>query len=128
MVLPGISTSHLLLMLGMYESVWGCLKDPDILFLLPLAVGGAAGTILTARITDMSLKKFPCQTYMVITGFVMSSVYDLFPESIDISAVPVYIFLCASGFLSVYFITRFAEKRCPPRALPCERTQGGKTV
>lgn len=105
MVLPGISTSHLLLVLGMYERVWGSLKDPDIVFLFPLMIGGAAGTVLTAKLTAAALKKYPAQSYMIIIGFVMSSVYDIFPENFDNSAVIQYILLCAAGFAAVYFIT-----------------------
>ena len=102
MVLPGISTSHLLLALGMYDKVWGCIHNPDILFLFPLILGGAAGTILTAKFITFALKKFPCQTYMVITGFVISSVYDIFPGNLDRNYIPLYIFLTAAGFLLVW--------------------------
>ncbi len=110
MVLPGISTSHLLLILGMYEAVWGCLHNPDIMFLLPLLAGAGAGTVLTAGLTDKAIKKYPAASYMVITGFVMSSVYDIFPENTDSSRLPINILLCIAGFITVYIITRFADR------------------
>jgi putative membrane protein len=94
----------------MYEAVWGCLHNPDIMFLLPLLAGAGAGTVLTAGLTDKAIKKYPAASYMVITGFVMSSVYDIYPENTDSSRLPINILLCIAGFITVYIITRFADR------------------
>ena len=111
MVLPGISTSHILLVLGMYETVWGGLHNMDICFLALLGLGGVAGTLLTAKAADKAMQKFPCQTYMMIIGFVMTSVYDIYPQNIEVSQLPLNILLCAAGFLIVLFVSSFAAKR-----------------
>ncbi|MBR2177459.1 MAG: DUF368 domain-containing protein [Clostridia bacterium] len=110
MVLPGISTSHILLVLGMYESVWGAVRELRLGYLSLLAAGGAAGTILTAKLTDICMKKFPCQTYMIIIGFVMTSVYDIFPSGVSTSQIPVCILLCTAGFASVVILSSFGDK------------------
>lgn len=111
MVLPGISTSHILLVLGMYESVWGGLRSIDIDYLFPIGIGGIIGTLLTAKLTDKAMECFPCQTYMVIIGFVMTSVYDIFPHDTELSRLPVCILLCAAGFAAVLGISNFADRK-----------------
>ena len=111
MVLPGISTSHVLLVMGMYETVWGGLHNMDVCFLSLLGIGGIAGTILTAKAADKAMEKFPCQTYMMIIGFVMTSVYDIYPQNTELLQLPVDIVLCAAGFLLVLFVSSAASKR-----------------
>ncbi len=111
MVLPGISTSHILLILGMYESFWGGLGGGNIDFFLLLGIGGIIGTLLTAKLTDIAEKRFPCQTYMVIIGFIMTSVYDIFPKEIPTERLPLYIILCASGFAAAYIISNIGSHR-----------------
>lgn len=110
MVLPGISTSHILLILGMYESFWGGLSGGNIDFFLLLGIGGIIGTLLTAKLTDIAAKRFPCQTYMVIIGFIMTSVYDIFPQNVPYERIPIFIILCAAGFTSACFISSFGSR------------------
>lgn len=105
-VLPGISTSHVLLVTGMYESVWGALNRTDFGLLLPIIAGGIIGTFLTAGLTEKAQKKFPSPTYMTIIGFVMTSVYDIIPRTILIIELPACLILCILGFMGVFFLTR----------------------
>lgn len=104
MVLPGISTSHILLALGMYESVWSAVHEIDILYLGLLAVGGIIGTLLTAKITEIALKNFCCQTYMIIIGFMMTTVYDIFPGIPSDLEILICALCSALGFVLIYFM------------------------
>ncbi len=105
LVLPGISTSHILLVLGMYESVLSSIRSGDISYLAFIAAGAFAGIIITVKITEKALNRFPCQTYMIIIGFVISSVYDLIPRSINNGYIPVYILLCAAGAILTFTVS-----------------------
>ena len=107
MVLPGISTSHILLILGMYEIVWGGLKNAAPDFWIFLGSGAAIGTFLTAKLADKAMKKYPCQTYMIIIGFVMTSVYDIFPSDFIAEQIPFYLILAGSGFLGVSMLSKY---------------------
>lgn len=49
LVLPGISTSHMLLVLGMYETTLAAIKSFDFAYILFLALGVGIGVILTTR-------------------------------------------------------------------------------
>ena len=109
LVLPGISTSHILLVLGMYEAVWGSFKNMNIYYIFLLGIGVILGTLLTAKITDKAMKCFPCQTFMAIVGFVLVSVFDIFPgvpTGIDIVFCTI---MAAVGFTAVFFASEFAE-------------------
>ena len=81
LILPGISTSHLLLSLGMYEQVLDAATRLDIAFLSMLLAGTLMGVFLTARLLEWAMKSFRSECYMLITGFVIASVYSIYPGS-----------------------------------------------
>ena len=55
MILPGISGSLILLMLGMYSAVLGALTDRDLASLSLLALGAAVGLALFSQILNWGL-------------------------------------------------------------------------
>jgi len=55
LVLPGISASHFLLMLGIYDDVMEKLGEFELLALVPLAAGAAVGVFLTAKVLERLL-------------------------------------------------------------------------
>lgn len=108
LVLPGISTSHILLILGMYEIVWGGLQNAELSFGIFLGIGMLIGVFLTAKLTEHAMKQYPCQTYMVMIGFVMTSVYDIFPKNFQWEYLPVGLLLLAGGFALVFRVSSLA--------------------
>ena len=79
LILPGISTSHIMLVFGIYETALQAVSQMDILYISVLGTGILAGTFLFTKTLGKLMQKFPSQTFMAITGFVMTSVYDIFP-------------------------------------------------
>ncbi len=79
LVLPGISASYILLMLGMYDITLVAIQDLNLLFLLPLAIGVVGGTLLTTEILGNAMEKHPQFTYMLIIGFMIGSLLEVFP-------------------------------------------------
>lgn len=79
LILPGISASYILLMLGMYDLTLMALKECNLFYLVPLAAGVAGGTFLTAGILERGMKRHPQFTYMLIIGFVLGSLVQVFP-------------------------------------------------
>ena len=79
LILPGISTSHIMLVFGIYETALKAVSEMDILYISVLGTGILAGTFLFTKALGNLMQKFPSQTFMAITGFVMTSVYDIFP-------------------------------------------------
>ncbi len=79
LILPGISASYILLMLGMYDLTLAALKELNFIYLIPLIVGVLGGTFLTAGILEREMKRHPQFTYMLIIGFMLGSLVQLFP-------------------------------------------------
>ena len=105
LVLPGISASQMLYMLGIYESTLKAISSLDILALLPLAVGGILGTYLTARILEQLIKKHREDTFLMILGFMLASLPELLPGHLAQENLLFCVMALAAGFIGVYFVT-----------------------
>lgn len=86
MILPGISGSYILLILGKYDYVLeqlGILGNEGtfdaVLALIPLFLGGAAGLALFSRILSWLLRNYHAVTLMVLIGFLIGSLYVIWP-------------------------------------------------
>lgn len=78
-ILPGISFSYFLLLLGLYDDTMRAIGDMDIMFLLPLVIGLAIGILISAKLLDRAMKVYPHATYLIILGFVVGSLIEAFP-------------------------------------------------
>lgn len=79
LILPGISASYILLMLGMYDLTLVAIKELNLLYLVPLSAGVVGGIFLTAGILEREMKRHPQFTYMLIIGFMLGSLVQVFP-------------------------------------------------
>lgn len=79
LILPGISASYILLMLGMYDVTLIAIREGNLLYLLPLTIGVLGGIFLTAGILEREMKRHPQFTYMLIIGFMLGSLVQVFP-------------------------------------------------
>ena len=77
LVLPGISVSHMLYILGIYESVMHSVYSFHWFNLVPLVLGVVVGIFATTNIIEKLLKKYPDKVYMTIIGFVAASLITL---------------------------------------------------
>ncbi len=77
MVLPGLSTSHILLVFGMYSQTLEAIKNFDWKFILPLGISVLIGIFLIAKLIDYLFKKYPTTMYFIIIGFVLASIYAI---------------------------------------------------
>ncbi len=87
LVLPGISTSHMLLVLGMYDAMLAAINRFDVVYVGILGVVTLIGVFLITRPLEWTMKEFPRQTYCVILGFVLGSTWDIFRDKV-LPAVP----------------------------------------
>ena len=79
LILPGISTSYLLLVLGLYEPTLNAIKTLNIRYLTPMLGGVFIGILLTTRFLNWLLKKHQIPTYLMIIGFMIGSIPQIFP-------------------------------------------------
>lgn len=81
MILPGISGSFILLILGQYEYVLNAVRDRDILTLVIVAAGCAVGIIAFSRILSYLLKHYYQTTVAVLTGFMIGSLRTIWERA-----------------------------------------------
>ncbi len=109
-ILPGISTSYMLLLLGIYDTTLKAVQNANFSFLVPIIIGVFVGTIITARILENAMTRHKKHTYMLIVGFVLGSVFEIIP------ALPtgINIIICfatfALGFVCIKLILRYSEE------------------
>ena len=106
LVLPGISFSFMLLALGMYDITLKAIKDLNIPYLIPLGLGVAIGTFGTARILEKLLQKHPRKTYMIIIGFVLGSLVEVFPGIPQGWQLPASVAVFVVGFVAMFWLGR----------------------
>lgn len=103
LVLPGISASQMLYTLGIYEDLIACISDLNIMPTLPLVIGTAVGTVMVTRALDMLMTKYPRQTFLIIFGFILGSLPELFPHNVEGNYLLCGAFV-AVGFLLAYLV------------------------
>jgi putative membrane protein len=80
MILPGLSGSYVLLLMGNYRLVMiDAVNTLDLTVLLPVAAGAGIGLLLFARFLSWVFKRFHDQTLALLTGFIFGSLAVLWP-------------------------------------------------
>lgn len=79
LVLPGISFSYFMLLLGLYDEMLFAIKSLYLPFLIPLGVGLIAGILATTKILETLMNRYPAPTYLIIMGFMLGSLVQVFP-------------------------------------------------
>ena len=79
MILPGISGSFILVLLGMYPSLINAISTVDISFLFLFSAGAIVGLIVFSRILANLLAKANEATMSVMSGFLLGSLPAVWP-------------------------------------------------
>ena len=80
MILPGLSGSFVLILLGNYQLVMiDAVNNLNITILLPIVLGAGIGLIAFSHVLSWLLKKFHNQTIALLTGFITGSLGILWP-------------------------------------------------
>ncbi len=80
MILPGISGSYVLILMGNYKLiVIDAINSLDLRILVPFAIGAAVGIVAFANLLSYLYKRFKNQTIALLTGFILGSLSILWP-------------------------------------------------
>lgn len=103
MIIPGISGSFLMLVVGVYTTIIAAISELNIVLLIPIAIGVIIGLFSGASLVRFLMKKFVSQTYSAILGLILGSVLIIFP-GVEFSLVMfVSLVICFAGFSLGYF-------------------------
>lgn len=107
-LIPGLSPSNLLLILGLYTPMLTGFKRLDLFgTFLPIGIGGALALILFSKAMDYILKHYHSRVYHFIIGIVLSStLLIVLPqsgnnESISYAGVSIFTLVLAAFFFGL---------------------------
>ncbi len=127
MVIPGISGSFMMILLGVYDILLNALdllKDwllnptnTDLLIeslqvLVPLGIGIVLGVLLISKVISYLFAKFSSQTYFVILGLIFGSMFSIFmnPDTYTTGSDPIGIIIGIVLGIIGFFIGTFFVK------------------
>ena len=89
MILPGISGSFILLILGKYQFIMGCISDltsgvdfgRNLLILSVFMIGAVIGILSFSKLLHWLLARWQKETMLVLAGFIIGSLVKVWPWS-----------------------------------------------
>lgn len=79
MILPGISGSFILVLLGKYEYIMEAVSDLNIPVLLVFAIGCVIGIVAFSKFLHWLIGKYEKQTLLVLIGFTIGALVKVWP-------------------------------------------------
>ena len=140
MILPGISGSFILLLMGSYQTVLGAVKEVNLMKIAIFGLGCIVGLLSFSHLLKWMFKKYESMTIAVLSGFLLGSLNKLWPWKEVLSTrlnshgetVPfiesnvspfsyetitntpnqltLSILFCIVGFLIIYVLEKFGNK------------------
>ena len=85
MILPGISGSYILLLMGVYPIVMTAITHRDVTIISAIGIGVILGLLLFSRLLKWLFKKYKNQMLVVLTGLMLGSLNKVWPWKTTIS-------------------------------------------
>ncbi|MDG5472881.1 DUF368 domain-containing protein [Jeotgalibacillus sp. ET6] len=105
MLLPGISGSFILLIIGVYPTVLNSITTMNIPVILVVGAGIATGFILSSKGIRYLLNRFPLMMYSLIIGLVFGSLFVVFPGlDLNVSNVLLSLASLTIGFCTAVWL------------------------
>lgn len=123
LVVPGVSGSMLLIILGYYDSIFAVVRTLSgdfwhaALVLALFAAGLVIGFFSIAKLMKLFLSRFPRGTHWAILGFVLGSipaifiVFDYANAPLDAVHIAIGCILFALGAIATYALTAYLEHK-----------------
>ena len=103
-IIPGVSSTLILMLLGVYDAYLISVSSLYIPFLFPLAIGLGIGSIFLMKMIKFFLDKYYAQTFFAIIGFTLGSVFVLYPGISSVQQCVIGILCFLLGIISSLFI------------------------
>ncbi len=84
MILPGISGSFILLIMGKYEYIFNALNERNWLVIFTFIVGCITGLLSFARVISWLFKKYHDHTIALLSGFMIGSLNKVWPWKVPV--------------------------------------------
>lgn len=122
MVIPGVSGSFVLLLIGMYSTFIRAVRDINVPLLAVMVPGLVVGIVGVSKLVNCLLSRYHAVTYWAIIGLVLGSVVAIWPKTGDgrwvlpdsVLTIGTGVGALVAGFLLAYFLG--TGKRAAPAA------------
>lgn len=116
-VVPGLSSSSMLIYFGLYQPMLEGMAKLDFFVLLPLAVGACAVVFTLSRAVSNLFARHYALASHIILGIVVATTVPIIPRHVDsISGFFIYLACIAGGIAAALGINRLCEKIAAQRA------------
>ena len=78
-IIPGVSSTLILILMGVYDAYLLSVSSLYIPFLLPLGIGLIIGSFVCMKLIKFLLDNYYSQTFYCIIGFTLGSIFVLYP-------------------------------------------------
>lgn len=110
-IVPGFSSSTLLLFFGIYEKMSEGISRLSFSVLIPIGISMLACLLLLSRVMKLVFDKFHSIASHSVIGFVIATTLMLLPSfNTSIGNIAIYVAFIICGALAGYFFTRFCDK------------------
>ena len=121
MIIPGISGSMTLMVLGYYEGIYETVGNitnfsefgHNMAILIPFGIGLVIGIFLIAKMVEFLLAKFEVKTYFGIFGFIFASLIIMLVKNVfafNLIEFVIGLVLMVIGYFLSYFIANYKKK------------------
>lgn len=110
MVVPGLSSSSILLFIGLYQPMAEGIGNLDLAVIVPMIAGFAATIAVTAKIMNYLIRVHYAVLSKIILGFVISSVLMIVPTSFS---GPGQILLAVGCFAAGFIVALVMDMKRP---------------
>ena len=101
-IIPGISKTVILMLLGIYEIYLSAIANLNLSILIPIGIGIAIGGIIFLVLINFLFKIAKSYTYFAIIGFLLGSVFVIYPGfNFDIQGIVSIVLLIISSFVGI---------------------------
>ncbi len=111
LIVPGMSSSSLLMFLGLYQPMSEGISTFDMGVLVPFAIGIIGTVMLLARLVNHLFDKHYGIAFYCVVGFVIASTIPIIPVSFTgWGEALLCVAAAAAGFVGAFFMDRWSEK------------------
>ncbi len=111
LIVPGMSSSSVLIFLGLYQPMTAGIAALDLSVLVPFAIGIIATVILLARLVNHLFEKHYGIAFYCVIGFVIASTIPIIPLSFKgVGEAMLCVVAAVAGFAGSFFMDRWSEK------------------
>lgn len=111
LVVPGLSSSSILIFMGLYEPMTEGISQFNLNVLIPLALGILCTALLTARFINWLIEKHYSKVYHLILGVVLASTLLIIPLEGYTNTMEIIISIACAlvGFFGAFALDRWGE-------------------